>query len=243
MSEIKDKNRRDFIRDIFVAVPAAALLGCPSSVALASQKQEIISINTASQTDSYTPLYFKSEEWKFILSACDCLIPHDEHGPGALETNVPVFIDRQMFGYFGHAATWYMEGPFDPSAEPDRGYQLPLTPQQVYRLGIDETNKHCQATYGKIFADLDKTQQVEVLQRLDDKKITSDRLPLNTFFSFLLQNTKEGYFADPIHGGNQGMQSWKMIGYPGARASYLEWVEKYNTHYPLGPVSIQGKTS
>ncbi len=31
----------------------------------------------------------------------------------------------------------------------------------------------------------------------------------------LLQNTKEGYFSDPIYGGNKDMGAWKMIGFPG----------------------------
>jgi gluconate 2-dehydrogenase gamma chain len=57
----------------------------------------------------------------------------------------------------------------------------------------------------------------------------------------LLANTKEGYFADPVHGGNHGMQSWKYIGFPGARASYAEWVDQHNKKYPLGPVSIKGE--
>ena len=41
-----------------------------------------------------------------------------------------------------------------------------------------------------------------------------------TFFTMLLQNTKEGYFSDPIYGGNRGMAAWKMIGFPGAHYDY-----------------------
>jgi len=235
MSKNTGNNRRDFIRNVFVAAPAIALFGSQPSHVLAAEG------TTPQPTmDDYTPLYFKKEEWAFISAAVDCLIPHDENGPGALETQVPVFIDRQMFGYFGHAATWYMEGPFDPSAAADRGYQLPLTPQQLYRIGIAETDKYCLDKYKKVFAELTREQQVAVLEGLEKHEITSSRLPLDTFFSFLLDNTKEGYFADPIHGGNKDMQSWKMIGYPGARASYYEWVDKYNVHYPVGPVSLKG---
>ncbi|HEY9237475.1 MAG TPA: gluconate 2-dehydrogenase subunit 3 family protein, partial [Burkholderiaceae bacterium] len=60
------------------------------------------------------------------------------------------------------------------------------------------------------------------------------------FFTFLLQNTKEGYFSDPIHGGNKNAVAWKMIGFPGARADFLDWVGKPGVHYPLPPVSING---
>jgi gluconate 2-dehydrogenase gamma chain len=53
----------------------------------------------------------------------------------------------------------------------------------------------------------------------------------------LLQNTREGYFCDPKHGGNKGMAAWRMINFPGARADYIDWVEQYGRRYPLPPVS------
>jgi gluconate 2-dehydrogenase gamma chain len=37
------------------------------------------------------------------------------------------------------------------------------------------------------------------------------------------------------------MGSWKMIGFPGARADYMDWVGQYGKTYPLGPVSISGE--
>ncbi len=40
------------------------------------------------------------------------------------------------------------------------------------------------------------------------------------FFSYLLQNTREGFFSDPIHGGNKDMVGWKLINFPGARRFY-----------------------
>ncbi|TPE50940.1 gluconate 2-dehydrogenase subunit 3 family protein [Amaricoccus solimangrovi] len=64
---------------------------------------------------------------------------------------------------------------------------------------------------------------------------------LRDFFTLLVQNTKEGYFADPKYGGNAGMAAWAYIGFPGARAAYSEWVTRYNEPYTLGPVSISGE--
>ncbi len=61
------------------------------------------------------------------------------------------------------------------------------------------------------------------------------------FFIQLLANTKEGYFADPMYGGNLNMGSWKMIGFPGARADFKDWISQYDKVYPLGPVSILGE--
>ncbi len=60
------------------------------------------------------------------------------------------------------------------------------------------------------------------------------------FFEMLLKNTQEGFFADPVHGGNRDMVGWKMIGFPGARYDYRDWVQRHNERYPLPPVSIGG---
>ena len=37
------------------------------------------------------------------------------------------------------------------------------------------------------------------------------------------------------------MAAWKMIGFPGARYDYRDWVERHNERYPLPPVSIAGR--
>ena len=60
------------------------------------------------------------------------------------------------------------------------------------------------------------------------------------FFGMLLKNTKEGFFADPVYGGNRDMAGWNMIGFPGARYDYRDWVEHHNERYPLPPVGIGG---
>ena len=190
--------------------------------------------------DRYAPVYFTAAEWTFILAATARLIPSDGEGPGAIEARVPVFIDLQLAGDFGQAADWYMQGPHDPAAVPQRGYQSPLTPAEVYRAGIAEFDDHCSKTHGKIFADLDAATQDLALTDLDKGTVTLASTKGADLFDLLLQNTKEGYFADPMYGGNHEMQPWVHIGFPGARASYLEWVGVPKA-YPLGPVSISGK--
>ncbi len=59
--------------------------------------------------------------------------------------------------------------------------------------------------------------------------------------SAVASNTQEGFFADPIYGGNRDMVGWKMIGFPGARYDYRDWVEHHNERYPLPPVGITGR--
>ncbi|WP_417805686.1 gluconate 2-dehydrogenase subunit 3 family protein [Thalassospira lucentensis] len=188
----------------------------------------------------FTPEFFTADEWKFVMAATDRLIPADGEGPGALDARVPVFIDGQMAGPFGHAADWYMEGPHDPNAPAQLGYQSPLTPAEVYRAAIAELNAWCNDKHGSIFAELDKATKDSVLTALEKGEIKLESTKGANFFSLLLQNTKEGYFADPMYGGNHDMVAWKYIGFPGARASFREWVG-VEKPYPLGPVDISGK--
>ena len=61
------------------------------------------------------------------------------------------------------------------------------------------------------------------------------------FFEQVIKDVQMGFFADPIYGGNRDMVAWKMIGYPGARYNYLDWVSRHNEKFPLPPVSMTGR--
>jgi gluconate 2-dehydrogenase gamma chain len=189
---------------------------------------------------NYRPTFFLPSEWAFINAACDRLIPADEHGPGAVECGVPQFIDHQMGTPWADGAIWYMQGPFF-EGQPEFGYQSPLTPKQQYRIGIKAIDVLCQERLKNAFAELTPPQQDDVLRQIEKGGLMSPDLPLRTFFSsFLLKNVMEGYFGDPMYGGNKDMAAWKMIRYPGVRADYLEWVGEAKP-YPYGPVSIHGE--
>jgi gluconate 2-dehydrogenase gamma chain len=193
----------------------------------------------------YQPTAFNAQEWRFLLAACDRLIPSDANGPGALDTNVPVFIDRQMLTPYGKGEDWYMSGPHDPHASKLFGYQMPFDLHTLYRKGMALTDQYTNRTLGKAFADLQPAQQDAVLKDLEENKIDFSELgekDLNAgyFFARLLENTKEGYLADPKYGGNKGMAAWVMINFPGARASFTDWISRHDVVYPLKPVALDG---
>ena len=59
------------------------------------------------------------------------------------------------------------------------------------------------------------------------------------FFARLLTMTMEGFFGDPIYGGNRNKVSWKMLGFPGLPATYADKVDAYyNKRYVAPPRSI-----
>jgi gluconate 2-dehydrogenase gamma chain len=37
------------------------------------------------------------------------------------------------------------------------------------------------------------------------------------------------------------MVGWKMLGFPGARYDYRDWIDHHNERYPLPPVGIGGR--
>ncbi len=115
--------------------------------------------------------FFTGVEAAFIEAAVDRLIPHDELGPGALETN-----------------------------------------------------KYCAAEYGKNFSALSAEGQEEVFLGLEGGSIKMDELSGTAFFNMLYADTIEGFFADPIYGGNRDKAGWKLVGYPGVAADYGNFI-------------------
>jgi gluconate 2-dehydrogenase gamma chain len=185
-------------------------------------------------------MFFTSDEAGLIEAAVDRLIPPDDRGPGGREAGCAVFIDRQLAGPYGRAAGLYMKPPFMPGAA-TQGYQAPDAPAARYRAGLQAVIGYVKATFaGKSFAELAPTDQDKVLAGLETGSIALPDVKAAEFFALLLQNTQEGFFADPVYGGNRDMAGWKLVGFPGARYDYRDWVERHNEVYPLPPVSIMG---
>ncbi|HEX6704142.1 MAG TPA: gluconate 2-dehydrogenase subunit 3 family protein [Albitalea sp.] len=194
----------------------------------------------AAQGKAYRPSFFTPDEWAFVNAASARLIPHDSLGPGAVEAGVPEYIDRQMGTPWATGALWYMHGPFNADAPATLGYQSRLTPQEVYRLGIAAADGFVRQTQGKSFAQLAPDAQDTALRAIESGRAAFEPVPARLFFSMLLQSVREGFFADPVHGGNRGLVGWKLIGFPGARADFMDWVDR-DVKYPLPPVALSGQ--
>ncbi len=219
--------RRLFLRRVVRVAPTAAL---------AAVAAKTVSASSAETPQAYQPSYFTAEEWQTLCAILDRLIPHDAEGPGALEAGAAEFIDRQMATPYAFGKLWYMQGPFLTVSD-DFGYQLPYTPRELYRKGLAEFQDAVQKHSGSSFASLPDAQKDEILHGLEKGTFALASLPPRTFFGQIMQNTHEGYFCDPKHGGNKDMAAWRMIGFPGARADFMDWIEQYGKKYPFPPVS------
>jgi gluconate 2-dehydrogenase gamma chain len=187
-------------------------------------------------------VFFTPAEGEFIEAAVGRLIPNDPVGPGAVEANVPFFLDRQLAGKFGRGDHYYLGGPW-PKGTPEQGYQTRFSPAQLYRAAIAAIDKYAGANFsGVSFSKLTTADQDKVLKGLESGDIKlDDGVDSKTFFAMLLQNTKEGYFSDPIYGGNKDMGGWKMIGFPGAHYDYKEWVSRHGERVPYPTVGFKGR--
>jgi gluconate 2-dehydrogenase gamma chain len=185
--------------------------------------------------------YFTPAEAAFIEAAVARLIPHDEVGPGGVEANVPFFLDRQLAGAFGRGDHYYLGGPW-PKGTPEQGYQSRFTPAQLYRAAIAAIDQYVTANFkGANFSTLSAADQDHTLKGLESGDIKLDGVDSKSFFAMLLQNTKEGYFSDPIYGGNKDLGAWKMIGFPGAHYNYKEWVTRHGERVPYPTVGFKGR--
>ena len=181
--------------------------------------------------------YLTPHEIRFLDAACERLIPTDELGPGAKDAGVSVYIDRHLASEWGSHGRNYRSGPW-MEGTPQQGYQSRLTPKELYRVAIRETNDYCTKKQGKAFELLSGDEQDAVLQELEHNKVDLPSVSGKLFFDLLWRNTEEGFFADPLYGGNQGKVGWKLLGFPGVSSG------AYNAHldksevYRAEPVSI-----
>ena len=207
-------------------------------------------IGGASRAEAAPPAYaqppegfLSKDELVFVEAAVARIIPTDELGPGAKEAGVATFIDRQLAGPYGRAETWYMQGPWRNGTE-EQGYQIKLTPAGLYRAAIRDIDASVRRTHAdRTFAELPAGDQDAMLTALEHGKLELPNAPAKTFFDMLVQNTIEGFLADPIYGGNRDFAGWKLIGFPGPRYNYVAEIEQYGKRYEMPFVSIGGRDS
>jgi gluconate 2-dehydrogenase gamma chain len=185
--------------------------------------------------------FFTADEAKAIEAIVDRIIPPDAETPGGIDAGCAVFIDRQLKGPYGSGAGLYNFGPHAKGTK-EQGPQSAMSPAELYRKGLAALDKRCKDDNGgKTFAQLAADQQDEVLKNVEAGKIKFDGVDAQGFFDALLKDVPEGFFSDPIHGGNRNMVGWSMIGFPGIRYDYRDWVHRHNERYPHPPVGISGR--
>jgi gluconate 2-dehydrogenase gamma chain len=227
--------RRSFLKGAGAAGTAAATA---LSGALATTPAQAQGTQQSTHPAPDALLTLTATEAAFLGAAYDVFIPADKLSPSGTDCGLVTFIDRQLAGAWGGGAKMYRQGPF-AKGTPTQGYQLPLTPREFFAAGIVATNSWSRKTYGKDFDRLTPKERETALKELEAGKAAIGDFDSKQFFEALLTITMEGFFADPIYGGNRNKAGWRMVGYPGLPAVYSTLIDDYrNKRYVVEPQSI-----
>ncbi|HEX4521611.1 MAG TPA: gluconate 2-dehydrogenase subunit 3 family protein [Gaiellaceae bacterium] len=183
--------------------------------------------------DAETALRFLSQwEFTYLTSMAETIWPTDSSGPGAKEAGVANYIDGQLAGGWGQGHRFYLNGPFFQPQSTGHGWQVPMTPAEVYRAFLPGFDVYCKTTYGNPYPQLPAATQTQALTDLSAGKADiqiggSTAFGVSDFFGMFRQNVLEGMLADPAYGGNKNMVGWKWIGFPGDPMQRGDPYEKY----------------
>ena len=238
MNDAATRQRRSFLKQVAAAVGAAPLALSVTTVTGAAAEIVAESARAKDPIDSaHVWRFFNGNEARAVEAAVARLIPADDLGPGAQEAGVAVFIDLQLGSAWANGDHLYRQPPFGEGT-PQQGYQLAFTPAEMFRLGLAKLDESARKAYDMPFADLSAAQGDALLGQAEQGKLDFGTLPSRAFFAALLDATMEGFFGDPIHGGNRDKIGWKLVGFPGVHASYANDIERHNVPWTRPPASI-----
>jgi gluconate 2-dehydrogenase gamma chain len=183
--------------------------------------------------DDETRRFFTEHEWETIDAATARIIPTD-HEPGAREARVVRFIDRYLSGIDYIYAAADGSGFLQMSGKLADAWRARIADmQRTYRDGIRALDALARQHHGAPFKDLADEQQDAVLEHLSGAPKPA---PVSfgrgqqvrsflqgtfdeglEFFAALALHTRQGFYADPVYGGNKGHVGWQVIGFPGPK--------------------------
>src|SRR3974390_2193440 len=132
-SDPRDLRRRDFLKASVAGGAAAATPALPQSAQAQASGAPLAAAGY---------MLLNIDEAAFVEALVDHMVPADGLSPKGTDIGINIYIDRALAGGWGKGERLYIQGPWKPGT-PSQGYQLPLTPAQLYRAGIEATNAHC----------------------------------------------------------------------------------------------------
>lgn len=242
--EKKNFSRRDFLKTSGIATGAlvgggiiGGLIGANTKDGASPTAPETSTGGEQSAMGVRGLQYFKTDaEFQVLAQATERIFPEDDLGPGAIGLGVPYFIDHQLAGAYGENSREYMQPPFY-EGEMTQGYQSRLKRNEMFRQGLQLMQQEAQSRFEANFVDLEGEQMDEILTAFQEDEIEMKGVSALFFFRLLRMATLEGAYADPIYNGNENMDGWRMKGFPGHQASYINEIENED-YMEIEPKSI-----
>jgi len=182
--------------------------------------------------------FFDAHQRATIEAAMARIIPADDQ-PGAREAGTIEFLDRYLSGL-----DFIYAKPDGSGFEKLEGKRAEAWQRRIailrakYVEGIKELDRTSQSRFGADFVRLTTEQQDRILAGTERPTLqaeagleeaqavagfapiepalqqTSTEIELD-FFPLLALHTRQGFYADPIYGGNKDRVGWKLIGFQG----------------------------
>jgi gluconate 2-dehydrogenase gamma chain len=206
-------------------------------------------VNERGKTDGER-LFFDEHQWVTIEAAMSRVIPTDDQ-PGAKEAGTVEFLDHYLSGIgFVYAK------PDGSGFEQLDGKRAEAWQQRIdilrekYVQGIEELDRKSRAQFDADFARLTAEQQDQILAKMErpeqqtdveEAQATAAFAPVEPamqqtsaeidldFFPLLALHTRQGFYADPIYGGNKDRVGWKLIGFDGPASLAETHAGRYTT--------------
>ncbi len=180
------------------------------------------------------------------------IIPTDDQ-PGAREAGTIEFLDRYLSSLDYVYAKPDGSGFETLDGKRAEAWQRRIdTVRATYVEGIAELDRRGQAQCGADFARLTDEQQDRILtdlerperlaeEGLERAQVTAAWAPVEPalqqtsaevdlgFFPLLCLHTRQGFYADPIYGGNKDHVGWRLIGFAGPDSLVETHAGRYTT--------------
>jgi gluconate 2-dehydrogenase gamma chain len=140
-------------------------------------------------------LFLNRTEALMVTAFTSEFIPSEEGSPGAAEAGVTTYIDRALAGFMRDL-------------------------QPVYRRGLAALADLASERFGTTFAGATGEQRQQLMAELDDLGRSKPADFMGQFFRIVREHTIQGFFGDPVYGGNRDTVGWKLVGFPGAQWGY-----------------------
>jgi gluconate 2-dehydrogenase gamma chain len=196
-------------------------------------------------------LFFDAHQWKTIEAAMARVIPTDDQ-PGAREAGTVQFVDRYLAGI-----EYVYAKPDGTGFEELEGRRAEAWRQRIdivrekYAEGIEELDRRSRKRFDADFSELEEEQQDYILIEMERPEEQADREEAQVatgygappepamqqasteieldFFPLLALHTRQGFYSDPIYGGNKDRVGWRLIGFEGPESLAETHAGRYTT--------------